>query len=422
MSACILAGIQAFPQSLSIHLSSPTYGGNFNIQCFGDKTGSINLTVNGGTPPYHYRWTTGDSVQNLSGLPVGYYGVWVTDSLSTVVQGEITLTGPYALYISGNVHKYPNDYNISCYDCYNGSIFITDSGGVKPYFYKWKDGPTTKNRFNLGAGTYDLVLTDINGCKASSNTFYLTAPDRSDWTMTGNTGTDPDNNFIGTKDSTDLIFKTNGVERIRLLDSGSVRIASLGASAAGLLYTDTNGILRTIPPHPYTDPTPVNIPFWSTKGNSLEPVWDQFIGTTNYTDFIIRTNNFPRIIVRDNGKIGIWCYPPEAVAYNYYALYVGGGIMAREVKVTSTTFSDFVFEPGFHLLSLKEVSNYITENGHLPDVPAKAEIEKNGGFEVGDMQNRLLRKIEELTLYILQQQKAIDELSQKVRTLEPRNK
>jgi hypothetical protein len=84
------------------------------------------------------------------------------------------------------------------------------------------------------------------------------------------------------------------------------------------------------------------------------------------------------------------------------------GVYARKLTVQSS-WSDFVFEPGYHLLSLTELENYINENGHLPDIPTASYVEENG-IEVGDMTAKLLQKIEELTLYVIEQNKRIERL------------
>ena len=72
-------------------------------------------------------------------------------------------------------------------------------------------------------------------------------------------------------------------------------------------------------------------------------------------------------------------------------------------------WSDFVFGNDYNLLTLSEVEDYIDKNGHLPDIPSEAEVEENG-INIGEMQAKLLQKIEELTLYVIQLEKEIDEL------------
>ncbi len=71
--------------------------------------------------------------------------------------------------------------------------------------------------------------------------------------------------------------------------------------------------------------------------------------------------------------------------------------------------SDYVFEPDYQLRSLEEVEGYVKENKHLPEVPSAAEFEENG-YSIGEMDDVLLRKIEELTLYMIEQQKEIEKL------------
>lgn len=102
-----------------------------------------------------------------------------------------------------------------------------------------------------------------------------------------------------------------------------------------------------------------------------------------------------------------------------YKLAVSGGILTEKVRVATngTAFwADYVFEPTFKLKSLKEVENFIKENKHLPDVPSTSEVTKNG-IDLAETQALLLQKIEELTLYVIQQQKEIDKLKKKVKHL-----
>tara|TARA_B110000908_G_C10126573_1_gene390174 strand:- start:217 stop:954 length:738 start_codon:yes stop_codon:yes gene_type:complete len=97
-----------------------------------------------------------------------------------------------------------------------------------------------------------------------------------------------------------------------------------------------------------------------------------------------------------------------------FKLGVHGKIAAEEVKVALyNNWADFVFEKEYKLPTLKEVESHIKENGHLKDIPSAKEVAKNGIY-LGEMNSKLLQKIEELTLYTIQQQKEIIEQKEKV--------
>ncbi len=97
-----------------------------------------------------------------------------------------------------------------------------------------------------------------------------------------------------------------------------------------------------------------------------------------------------------------------------YMLNVGGKIMAEEVRVQlRASWPDYVFGKDYKLQSLAEVEDYIAVNSHLPNVPAAAEIAKSG-IALGEMQTKMMEKIEELTLYIIDLQKQVDTLKRKV--------
>ncbi|MFC2152862.1 LamG domain-containing protein, partial [Bacteroidota bacterium] len=104
-----------------------------------------------------------------------------------------------------------------------------------------------------------------------------------------------------------------------------------------------------------------------------------------------------------------------------FKLAVNGKIIATEIKVEAAiSWADFVFEDDYNLMSLSDLNSYIKTNKHLPEIPTTAEVEENG-ISVGEMNSKLLQKIEELTLYTLQQQEVIEALMQRVEQLENNN-
>jgi len=111
------------------------------------------------------------------------------------------------------------------------------------------------------------------------------------------------------------------------------------------------------------------------------------------------------------GNVGIGTSNPGT-----YALAVNGSIRAKEV-IVETGWSDFVFDGSYKLRSLDEVEKYIKANKHLPDVPSEAEVKANG-VSIGDMQSKLLQKIEELTLYVIELKKENQDLQKRVKSLE----
>lgn len=95
-------------------------------------------------------------------------------------------------------------------------------------------------------------------------------------------------------------------------------------------------------------------------------------------------------------------------------LNVLGGLLTDSLRVAlSQNWSDYVFDEAYKLPSLKEVEQYIGVNKHLPGIPSGDEVKQNS-IELGAMNAKLLAKIEELTLYVLEQQKQIDRLMKKV--------
>jgi hypothetical protein len=112
---------------------------------------------------------------------------------------------------------------------------------------------------------------------------------------------------------------------------------------------------------------------------------------------------------------------PAATSFNDGKLQVRGKIRAQEVKVEMANWSDFVFAKDYALPTLQETEKHIKEKGHLPGIPSAAEVEKNG-IELGDMNKKLLQKIEELTLYLIEQKKQIETLNTKVENLQKNQK
>nr|WP_299173073.1 hypothetical protein [uncultured Allomuricauda sp.] len=112
-----------------------------------------------------------------------------------------------------------------------------------------------------------------------------------------------------------------------------------------------------------------------------------------------------------NGNLGL-----GTTTTGTHKLAVEGSIGAREIKVEASGWSDFVFRNDYKLPSLSEVEDFIGERGHLPEIPSEAEIMEKG-INLGEMDSKLLQKIEELMLYTIQQQKEIEILKNEIKSL-----
>ncbi|CAN5463662.1 hypothetical protein BH11BAC2_BH11BAC2_19470 [soil metagenome] len=131
--------------------------------CFGSCDGIINTTVKGGTPPYTYAWSNGQTTASLTGLCIGAYTVTVTDDKGAQVIKTANVSQPSQ--VRATLTATPLNCNGAC----DGSISTVPGGGTPPYTYLWSNGATSANISSLCAGVYSLTITDSKGCVGYCN-------------------------------------------------------------------------------------------------------------------------------------------------------------------------------------------------------------------------------------------------------------
>ena len=117
------------------------------------------------------------------------------------------------------------------------------------------------------------------------------------------------------------------------------------------------------------------------------------------------------LVAKNNGNVGIGTTNPS------YKLAVNGSIGCTELTVTTSGWADFVFRKGYNLPTLKTIEAFIVENKHLPGIPTEAEV-KRKGISVGEISTKLLQKVEELTLYVIDLKKENNSLKTQLVTIQ----
>ncbi len=143
-----------------------------DVACFGDATGSIDLQVDGGTPPYVYLWSgpNGFSSDQPSpgSLVAGDYFVTVTDALGCTASLAVSIAQPASALSVSLQQTNP----VLCHQAANGALEAYTSGGTPPYTYTWSTGSQSAQIDGLGPGAYAVTVTDAQGCTASANAAF----------------------------------------------------------------------------------------------------------------------------------------------------------------------------------------------------------------------------------------------------------
>lgn len=391
-----------------------------NVSCFEGKDGSIELTVAGGSPPYKYQWNNGNFEEDPSELSAGHYSVYVVDRNDVAVAAQIDLTEPDRFEVSLTAYLYPNGKHISCFSCSNGSITSNVQGGTPPFNYNWETGQNTSIISGLSAGDYSVEVSDGNGCIVERASTTLSGPERSDWTMFGNTGSNPNSNFTGTTDSVDFVFRTNNTERLRIKADGEIQSSKMIGPDYDIVMVGPDGnLLRIDPdgrpiryPRPIEEPQPISCIPWNTCGNSIFS--NNYLGTRNNMDLIIKTNAIEQMRITKTGIVGIGIDPNTQTfpPLHNYKLLVGGTIGAKEVWVSlgQPAWPDYVFSDDYKLTTLDDLKIFIKTNRHLPTMPPALEVEKAGAMNVGLIQTNSIKEIEQLYLQLFLLNDRITEL------------
>ena len=134
-----------------------------SVSCAGGNDGAIDLTVNGGTPPYSFNWSNSATTEDVINLTAGTYSVTISDNNVCTLTASATVFEPTT--ISSSITGTDN----SCNGDMSGSVTFTISGGTPPYTFFWSSGATTQNLTSLPGGLYTVIATDDNGCQVTSS-------------------------------------------------------------------------------------------------------------------------------------------------------------------------------------------------------------------------------------------------------------
>ncbi|MGB1317024.1 MAG: LamG-like jellyroll fold domain-containing protein, partial [Flavobacteriales bacterium] len=209
-----------------------------NVSCNGAATGGATASVTGGTAPFTYSWSNSATTASITGLVAGTYSVTITDANSDTSSASITITQPVALIASSVV-----DSNATCNGAANGGATASATGGTAPYTYAWNNSATTASITGILAGTYNVTITDANGCTSTSSA-TVTEP-----TMLVATSVIDSNTTNGSSNGGATVSATGGTSPYTYSWSNSATTASITGVMAGTYsttVTDANGCSKVV--------------------------------------------------------------------------------------------------------------------------------------------------------------------------------
>ncbi|BFM42783.1 hypothetical protein CFS9_14240 [Flavobacterium sp. CFS9] len=223
-----------------------------------------------------------------------------------------------------------------------------------------------------------------------------------------------------------IVFGTSGTERMRINQYGNVGIGTLTPGTklsvlgviSKLTETGIDGTFDNLIKYGHKSDLESGTSY-ANRWHGIDATITAGAAAQNKLKFKLYKGGFDNVAPIDvmtlvgNGRVGIGTTSPDS------ELTVAGKVHAQEVKVTvnAGTVPDYVFANDYKLKSLEEVERYIKQNSHLPEIPSAKEIEKNG-LMLAEMNLSLLKKMEEMTLYMIEQNKKIEKQNEKIRMLE----
>lgn len=306
---------------------------------------------------------------------------------------------------------------------------------------------------------FSLVLLSSSGLLLSQNTNSGTTGSENGqgiihWKLDGNSATDQQ--FMGTVNETPLIFKSNMVEGMRITPEGGIEMPNIehikpgekedlsprimvvreDGSVALVKYGEINKLIKISglnhypfdPDHGVICASPSNAPVspdWLYIDSDPSEDKDARIVTNlGGCDFINvginTTTPTSRLNVNSPANVNEVAFSVSKGNSNndVFRVYNNGTVWATEINIKlAQDFPDYVFEADYMLMSLDELETYISKNGHLPNMPSANEVKENG-LLLGDVQVKQMEKIEELTLYTIEQQRLISQQQEMINILQ----
>jgi len=241
------------------------------------------------------------------------------------------------------------------------------------------------------------------------------------------------------------IFTTNGLPDGSTFTDGGERNDKCVVLSAGSIIGNGSGYNKTRMLNYYDFPAsnlnPKSISFFGIEDRNDMGRYRMIAETNGYTELGMLNKNQQHIfkiledgsdninltLPKPNSAVAIgtssFSFPTDVTSANdgNYKLVVNGKIRGTGLKLTTSYWSDFVFAKGYQLPTLQEVEKHINEKGHLPNIPSEKEVLEKG-VDMLEMATLQMQKIEELTLYIIEQNKKIEQLEQKINSIQTQKK